>query len=103
MTWGALTAYLSDAGESRPVVLRGWEVTTGSNSDRLSLPYGTAVGQTTDEVAAKVPAARGEAMTEGPYSDAYLVRTTEAPGLLWRADKKGGAVDTVAYEAEVCD
>lgn len=103
LTWGALTAYLSDGAEGGAVVLRGWTVTAGPNSQEMALPYETAVGQTTDEVMSRVPAAEGEAMTEGPYAGLFGVRTSRAPGLLWLADAAGGVVDEVAYEAEVCD
>jgi hypothetical protein len=103
LTWGALTAYLSDGAEGGAAVLRGWVVTSGPNSQRIALPYETAVGQTTDEVMSRVPAAEGEAVTEGPYAESFLVTTPRSSGLLWRADAKGGLVDEVAYEAEVCD
>lgn len=103
LTWGALTVYLSDAAESGSVVLRGWMVTAGPNSQRIALPYETAVGQTTDQVMGRVPASEGEAMTEGPYAESFLVRTPRASGLFWRADAEGGVVEEVAYEAEVCD
>lgn len=103
LTWGALTAYLSDGAEGGAVVLRGWRVTSGPNSQRIALPYETTVGQTTDEVMSRVPAAEGGAMTEGPYAESFLVTTPRARGLLWRANAEGGVVDEVAYEAEVCD
>lgn len=103
LTWGALTAYLSDGADGGPVVLRGWVVTSGPNSQRIALPYETAVGQRTDEVMSRVPAAEGAAVTEGPYAESFVVTTPEAPSLLWRADEEGGVVDEAAYEAEVCD
>lgn len=103
LTWDALTAYLSDGGDGGPVVLSGWTVVTGPNSQRIALPYGTAVGQRTAQVMSKVPAADGEVMTEGPYAESFLITTPRAVGLLWRADAEGAVVDEAAYEAEVCD
>lgn len=103
LTWDALTAYLSDGGDGGPVVLSGWTVVSGPNSQRVTLPYGTAVGQRSTEVMSKVPAAEGEVVTEGPYAESFLVTTPKAPGLLWRADAEGAVVDEAAYEPEVCD
>jgi hypothetical protein len=103
LTWGALTAYLSDGAEGGAVILRGWTVTSGPNSQHIALPYETAVGQTTDEVMSRVPQAEGAAMTEGPYAESFLVTTPRARGLLWRANAEGGVIDEAAYEAEVCD
>lgn len=103
LTWGALTAYLSDGGEGGPVVLSGWTVVSGPNSQQFELPFETAVGQRTDEVMNKVPAAEGAIVAEGPYAEAFLVTTPKAVGLLWRADAEGAVVDEASYEAEVCD
>lgn len=103
LTWDALTVFLSDGGGGGPVVLRGWTVGSGPGGERLALPYGTAVGQSTDEVVARVPAAAGAVREEGPYTGSFLVTSEEAPGLLWAAAREGAAVDEMSFEPEVCD
>lgn len=103
LTWGSLIAFVSDGAERGDVVLRGWVVTAGPNSQRIVLPYDTAVGQTTGEVMSRVPAAEGTDVMEGPYAESFLVTTPETPNLLWRANAEGGVVDVAAYKAEGCD
>jgi len=103
LTWGRLTAYLSDGAEAGEVVLRGWAVTSVATGPDVKLPFETAVGDSVAEVRAKVPSSIGETATEGEFAGSYLIRTPRAPSLFWKAPSPTGLVTDVDYMAEGCD
>ena len=103
LTWDALTVYLSDRAGGGPVVLSGWTVESGPGSQRIALPYETAIGERTDVVMNKVPSSEGGVAPEGPYAESFIISTTKAVGLFWRADAEGAEVDEASYNPEGCD
>ena len=103
LRWSALTAFLSDSGDGGPVTLTGWTVHDAATEQNIVLPYKTAIGDTVHEVLATVPGSIGQVSDEGPYTGTFVIRTAEAPGLIWLSPKRDGNVVEASFEAEECD